>query len=308
MTQKRRVILILNNCTAHNIEPKLGAVNLKFLPANTTVKSQPLDQSVMATVKALYKKRICEQVLLHLQRKEPLKVDLRAAIDMIMAAWWQVKPSTIKKCFEKEGFIRNHGTDVPTDDSDDQPVCADEVWSEYITNHVVSESDTTEDFLKDIDDDADMCEKAATDEYIVAVVRGDEDEAALESVTGFDASAGWLFRFHQRNGIIWQVVSGEEKAANKEGTNSWWNDSFREMAESFSEDDLFPPCETACFYQLLPDQTMRFQGQQCKGGKKSHLHKTVLLCCNASGTENQATHHRKVRKAWLLEERRIPTK
>ncbi|KAH6920480.1 hypothetical protein HPB50_028532 [Hyalomma asiaticum] len=31
---------------------------------------------------------------------------------------------------------------------------------------------------------------------------------ALE-VTGFDASAGWLFRFRQRNGITWQVVSGD---------------------------------------------------------------------------------------------------
>lgn len=107
---------------------------------------------------------------------------------------------------------------------------------------------------------------------------------ALE-VTGFDASAGWLFRFRQRNGITWQVVSGEEKAADKEGADSWRNDRFREVAESYSEDDIFNADETACFYQLLPDRTMHFKGQQCKGGKKSHLRVTVLLCCNASGTK-----------------------
>ncbi|KAH8039618.1 hypothetical protein HPB51_007818 [Rhipicephalus microplus] len=93
---------------------------------------------------------------------------------------------------------------------------------------------------------------------------------ALE-VTGFDASAGCLFRFRQRNGITWQVVSGEEKAADKEGADSWRNDRFREVAESYSEDDIFNADETACFYQLLPDRTMHFKGQQCKGGKKSHL-------------------------------------
>lgn len=32
-------------------------------------------------------------------------------------------------------------------------------------------------------------------------------------ITGFEASAGWLHRFRERNRITWQVVSGEEKAA-----------------------------------------------------------------------------------------------
>lgn len=59
---------------------------------------------------------------------------------------------------------------------------ADEVWSDLINNHVVSESDTFEDFSEDIDADVDVCEKAATDEDIVAAVRGDENETALESV------------------------------------------------------------------------------------------------------------------------------
>ncbi|KAH6923528.1 hypothetical protein HPB50_002150 [Hyalomma asiaticum] len=101
---------------------------------------------------------------------------------MVTASWWQVKPSTIKKCFEKAGFIRDRCTDAPADDGDDQPVSADEVWSDLINNHVVSESDTFEAFSEDIDADVDVCEKASTDEDIVAAVRGDKDEAALESV------------------------------------------------------------------------------------------------------------------------------
>ncbi|KAH7987862.1 hypothetical protein HPB52_024540 [Rhipicephalus sanguineus] len=120
--------------------------------------------------------------------KKPLKVDLRAAIDIVTASWWQVTPSTIKKCFEKVGFIRNRGTNVPVDDGDDQPVSVDEVWSDLVTNHIVTESDTFEDFLEDIDDNVDVCEKAAIDEDNIAVVWGDEDEAALESVPVEDAN------------------------------------------------------------------------------------------------------------------------
>ncbi|KAL1476788.1 hypothetical protein MTO96_018207 [Rhipicephalus appendiculatus] len=89
---------------------------------------------------------------------------------MVTASWWQVKPSTIQKCFQKAGFTRDRSIDVPADDGNDQPVSADEVWSDLVNNHVVSERDTFEDFLED-DDDADVCEKAATDEDIVAAVR-----------------------------------------------------------------------------------------------------------------------------------------
>lgn len=51
VADKQRVVLILDSCTEHNIQPKLTAVNLKFLLANTTAKSRPLDQGVIGTVK-----------------------------------------------------------------------------------------------------------------------------------------------------------------------------------------------------------------------------------------------------------------
>ncbi|KAH6929367.1 hypothetical protein HPB50_026849 [Hyalomma asiaticum] len=105
--EKRRVMLILDNCTAHNIKPKLTAVNLKFLPANTTARRQPLNQGVIATVKAPYKNRTCERVLLSMQQQQPLNVNLRGIIDMVVASWWQIKADTISKCFKRAGFMCN---------------------------------------------------------------------------------------------------------------------------------------------------------------------------------------------------------
>lgn len=45
-------------------------------------------------------------------------------------------------------------------------------------------------------------------------------------ISGFDASAGWLYRFRQRNGIAWQVACGKEKAADTESAVTWRNDNF----------------------------------------------------------------------------------
>lgn len=99
---------------------------------------------------------------------------------MVTASWWQVKPSTIKKCFEKACFVRDRGTDAPADDDNDERVSVDEVWSDLVRNNVFSE--TFGDFLGAINADADVCEQAMTDEDIVATVWGDQDEAALEPV------------------------------------------------------------------------------------------------------------------------------
>ncbi|XP_037529357.1 tigger transposable element-derived protein 6-like [Rhipicephalus sanguineus] len=177
MSEKRQVVLVLDNCSAHHVNLKLKAVSLKFLPANTTAKSQPMDQGVIAAVKAHYKRRICERLLINIQRDQPMKVHLRNAIDMVTASWWQIKPSTIAKCFAKAGFVRNTaaGDRDTTNDDDDEAVDVDDVWSDLMRNNIVGQDDTFEGFVNDDCDDI-VCEQADTDEAIVAAVqdRGDE--------------------------------------------------------------------------------------------------------------------------------------
>ncbi|KAE9528600.1 hypothetical protein AGLY_012175 [Aphis glycines] len=41
--QHRKIIIFVDNCTAHNNPPTLSNVRIEFLPANTTSKLQPLD-------------------------------------------------------------------------------------------------------------------------------------------------------------------------------------------------------------------------------------------------------------------------
>ncbi|XP_065651195.1 tigger transposable element-derived protein 4-like [Hydra vulgaris] len=53
--QKRKIALIVDNCSPHPNVQKLEWVELIFLPPNTTSITQPMDQSVIRSLKAKYR-------------------------------------------------------------------------------------------------------------------------------------------------------------------------------------------------------------------------------------------------------------
>ncbi|KAH8025328.1 hypothetical protein HPB51_006952 [Rhipicephalus microplus] len=152
VAEKRWVVLILDNCTAHNVKPKLTAVNQKFLPANTTAKSQPLDQGVIATVKAL--------------------------------------PNTISKCFKRAGLVRNAEALEDDEQSDtslaDETLNTDDVWSCLVDSNFVTTTDTFQEFVDAGESELSVCEEASTDDAIVAAVRGSAEVATDNESDGED--------------------------------------------------------------------------------------------------------------------------
>ena len=50
----RKIVLIIDNCPAHPNVDNLKAIQLVFLPPNTTSKTQPMDQGVIRALKAFY--------------------------------------------------------------------------------------------------------------------------------------------------------------------------------------------------------------------------------------------------------------
>ena len=92
---------------------------LKFLPANTTSKSQPMDQGIIQTIKLKFCKRQLRHVISEMEKdkskcgSELLKnINILQAIYWINHSWQEVETSTIQKCFAKCGF-----TDFSRDDS-----------------------------------------------------------------------------------------------------------------------------------------------------------------------------------------------
>nr|XP_054919709.1 tigger transposable element-derived protein 6-like [Dermacentor andersoni] len=124
--QGRKVVLLLDNCSAHSVNPKLTSVELMFLPPNTTAGLQPLDAGVIANFKVLYWRRMLEWLILAIDRAAPgtsghadgppeLKISLLKAVRFVYGAWYEVKQSTIYNCFKKAGFVRQDELPQPTE-------------------------------------------------------------------------------------------------------------------------------------------------------------------------------------------------
>lgn len=107
--EKRKILLLLNNCTAHpNIT--LNNITLMFLPVNTTSIVQPLDVGIINTVKTNYRKLMHSYIVNNVRTGNisPLqiscKITILEAAHMLAESWEKVTPDVIQKCFYKAGF------------------------------------------------------------------------------------------------------------------------------------------------------------------------------------------------------------
>ncbi|XP_049267704.1 tigger transposable element-derived protein 4-like [Rhipicephalus sanguineus] len=102
--QKRKVLLFVDNCTAHAPISSLKAIELEYLPPNTTSVLQPMDQGIIKNLKVHYRSRLLQRVLLCLESQMKYKVDLMSAVSMIADAWKAVSADTISNSFRHAGF------------------------------------------------------------------------------------------------------------------------------------------------------------------------------------------------------------
>lgn len=54
--ENRKVLLFIDNCSAHNHDIELSSIKVHFLPPNTTSILQPMDQGVIQNFKMFYRK------------------------------------------------------------------------------------------------------------------------------------------------------------------------------------------------------------------------------------------------------------
>lgn len=112
----RKVVLVMDNFSAHQsavdelaaLPAEYGLVNTEvlWLPPNTTSKTQPLDQGIIATFKALYRKQWLRFMLEEVEfGRLPMKtMNLLHAIRFTINAWSDVSPQTIANCWNHSGL------------------------------------------------------------------------------------------------------------------------------------------------------------------------------------------------------------
>ena len=105
--QGRKIVLFVDNCSAHPHISCLQSIELVFLPPNTTSEIQPCDQGIINALKFHYRKNMVRKLMDCIdsgKKVEDFKITLLDALKMIREAWDKVTPMTIMNCFRKGGF------------------------------------------------------------------------------------------------------------------------------------------------------------------------------------------------------------
>jgi len=119
----RKIVLLVDNCTAHSTTCMLKNIQIVHLLANTTSLIQPCDQGIIKTLKTYYQhdmqSRVVEMIDENLEKEEhdlnandlTKKTTALDAIHLFARAWdTSVTEGTICNCFRKGGFTQQDAT------------------------------------------------------------------------------------------------------------------------------------------------------------------------------------------------------
>lgn len=103
----------------------------------------------------------------------------------------------------------------------------------------------------------------------------------------FECSLSWVQRFRARHNIVAGKVCGEAAGVPEGVTEEWLSHKWPALCEGYKPEEIFNADETGLFFNLTPDKTLKFKGEQCKGGKMSKTRITVLVTANMTGSRKE---------------------
>ena len=169
LSQKRTILLVIDNCTAHPRNLELSNINIKFLPPNTTAKLQPCDQGIIQSLKVHYRHQLVKRLLLSMESGEDLKISMLDAMQWLKIAWDKVTAEIIRNCFQHCNF-RDITSSVCMD-LVSEPSSELENLFEGLKSHNVNIEGSVEDYTH-VDDDV-AIDGVFTDSDIVSMIQDD---------------------------------------------------------------------------------------------------------------------------------------
>ena len=128
--EDRKIALIVENCPAHPDINDLKAIELVFLPPNTTSHTQPMDQGVIWSLKSKYRILSVRRIITALENDEDMpSFSVFDAMKMLVLAWESVTEETIINCFSKAGISKDQQVAAINDDDDPFKALTEEIES-----------------------------------------------------------------------------------------------------------------------------------------------------------------------------------
>ena len=175
--QNRKVVLIIDNCPAHPAIGGLKAIQLIFLPPNTTAVTQPMDQRVIRSLKAKYRSKLIKLIIKTIDSNKDIpKINVLDAMKLFTLSWEDVTKNTVQNCYAKAGISNDDQLRAQND--------LDDPFIELRSSIEELKEGNSEEFLDDIspeeftnlDDSVVATEPVLTDELIIEMVRKGEDQ------------------------------------------------------------------------------------------------------------------------------------
>jgi hypothetical protein len=216
--ERRHIILLMDNAKCHNCEniSNLSNIKVHFLPPNTTSHLQPLDQGIIYSLKAQYRKLLCQnriQAYEFYEEGDPIPpvIDILDSINLIAKAWEKVTKKTIIDSWVKAGILPNNDNfDISDNEFDDDDHVEEDNIEELqllINKLPITDPLDMEEYIN-IDDKL-IVEEELSLEEIVNIVKGQAEEnegdevEEDETITSSDAldSIEKLIKYVQQNNL-----------------------------------------------------------------------------------------------------------
>ena len=115
----RKIVLIIDNCTAHPHVEQLNSFELIFLPPNTTSHTQPMDQGIIRALKVKYPSLAVRKLIAALEKKNPVPtISILCSMTMLEKVWNAISNKTFTNCFKKAGISEKEVEKVLNDEDD----------------------------------------------------------------------------------------------------------------------------------------------------------------------------------------------
>lgn len=179
--KKRRILLFVDNCSAHETPQNLKNVKVEYLPPNATSRLQPIDQGIIKALKSNYRKLLIKYLAFKMSKlseslsSEELRIKLKEIINSITLkdginwltnSWDAITESTIRNCFTHSGFnaisddeicevVNNEDNEVITEiyslieTNIGEPLMSFDECYEFENNLMVTSNDWQNDLLED---------------------------------------------------------------------------------------------------------------------------------------------------------------
>ena len=176
----RKILLFVDNCSAHSPTPPLKSVRVEYLPPNTTSVLQPLDLGVIQNFKTLYRMEVIRKILDDIDNNVTTSMNVLFAIRLVHKSWRNVTATTVARCFRKAGFVHSSldNEDHCTQSEEQIDDAAENLWIQMTTKYPET-NDVSMDTFFHVDDKL-LVTSPLTDNDILQECVDDDDESEDE--------------------------------------------------------------------------------------------------------------------------------